>query len=165
MWAESHRQEVMRVVAYNKNVELCGIKHQTHTSLHFCLVWCDSAVSHPEWRREDAKHRPQLPAHGRQSMVSCLYVSGVNHFLSLPSHLHLCSCHFCRYVFVCFHLCYFINLHWQSLPVQDWVGVFSDKGVAQHSLFIPLSSPLHPSEPSLPPVTLRRSAEAGAVAG
>lgn len=58
-----------------------------------------------------------------------------------------------------------INPHWPSFPVQDWVGVFSDEGVAQRSLLITLSSPLHPSQPALPPVTLCWSAEAGAIAG
>lgn len=45
------------------------------------LVWCDTALSDPEWRREDAKHWSELSTHGRQSMVSCWCVA---HILQTP---------------------------------------------------------------------------------
>lgn len=59
----------------------------------------------------------------------------------------------------------FTSLNIVFCAAQDWIGVFGDEGAAQRSLLIPLPSPLHPSQPALPPVALRRSAEAGAVAG
>ncbi len=59
----------------------------------------------------------------------------------------------------------FLMNHPERLPLQDRVGVFGDAGVAQRSLLFTLSSTFHPTKPALPPVTLRWSTEAGAVAG
>lgn len=113
------------------------------------VVWCDTAVSDPEWRWEDAELRPQLSTDGRQSMVRCSVTLGSSvHLLSPDPHFLLLS-----------------HPHQPPHPslIQDWVSVFRDQGAAQRFVLFPLCSSLHSGQPLVPLLPLCGSSEVGAV--
>lgn len=145
----------MGTVDKEKNVEHFEVRHTrvhyTCLSLFLCsLVWlyCISSwVKERGCRAQTPTVNSWMTIDGKQlvtviSATLCVVISHSKITL-LPSLL--------------------INTQWPSLLVQDWVGVFSDQGVAQCALLIPLSSSLHPIQPALPLLTLRWSTEAGAV--
>lgn len=51
--------------------------------VHFCPVWCDTALPDTEWRRADAELWPRLSTHGWQSMVRLCFMFGLKSYKSL----------------------------------------------------------------------------------